>query len=293
MKCIRSVEDMQVLVKQLQREGKSVGFVPTMGFLHEGHQTLMQAARKENDVVISSIFVNPLQFGPNEDFETYPRDEARDLEVAQSEKVDFLFLPQVDEVYPNKLSITMKVNDRVDKLCGAKREGHFDGVATILTKLFNIIAPDRVYFGLKDAQQVAVVDALIQDYNFPIDLRPVPTVRESDGLAKSSRNVYLSTEERSEANALFQALEHGRNLVSEGETNKKRIIEEVSHFINKQTHGKIDYVDLLTYPHLEDLEEIQGQVILATAVQFNSARLIDNIIFDKSGSKITEVLSRQ
>lgn len=289
MKIIRSISEMQLYVEQAKKNNKTIGFVPTMGFLHEGHRTLMQIARPKNDILVVSIFVNPLQFGPNEDFERYPRDEAHDKAVAEEEQVDVLFMPEVDDMYPQTSTIQLTVLRRVNVLCGKSREGHFDGVATVLVKLFNIVQPNDVYFGLKDAQQVAVVDALITDFNFPITINPVSTVRESDGLAKSSRNVYLSDEERQEAKYLNQALQHGRKLVQNGEKNRKKIIEEVSQFINHYTHGKIDYVDLLSYPQLEKLEMVDQQVILATAVQFSRARLIDNVIFNPEGI-ITEEL---
>ncbi|MBO8154979.1 MAG: pantoate--beta-alanine ligase [Bacillaceae bacterium] len=283
MKVFRTAEEIQSYSLNKRKEGKTIGFVPTMGYLHEGHQRLIKEARTHDDIVILSIFVNPLQFGPSEDFERYPRDEERDLKIAEMENVDAVFIPTVNDMYPRSLSITMKVTERTDVLCGKSREGHFDGVATVLTKLFHLILPHRAYFGLKDAQQVAVVDALIEDLNFPVELIPVPTVREGDGLARSSRNVYLSEEERQEAKYLYQALEHGRSLVKNGEKDRNVIINEVRNFINEHTHGKIDYVDLLTYPELQPLTHINQRVILAIAVFFNKARLIDNVIFEQNG----------
>lgn len=279
MNVFRKAEDMQAYSLKKRKEGKSIGFVPTMGYLHEGHIHLIRKARQTDDIVVLSIFVNPLQFGPSEDFERYPRDEKRDLEMAEQEKVDAVFIPDTKEMYPGPMSIQLTVRDRTDVLCGKSREGHFDGVATVLTKLFHLTQPNRAYFGLKDAQQVAVVDALIHDLNFPIELVPVPTVREEDGLAKSSRNVYLNGEERKQAPYLFKALEHGRFLVRNGVNNRETIINEVRNFIKEHTHGKIDYVDLLTYPELKPLDEIDERVILAAAVYFDNARLIDNLIF--------------
>lgn len=288
MKLIKSIHEMQQYMKRLKLDGKEVGFVPTMGYLHEGHQQLMREARKQNDVVVVSIFVNPLQFGPNEDFDRYPRDEEHDLHISENEKVDVLFFPHVEEMYPVSQSITMTVRNRVNVLCGASREGHFDGVVTVLAKLFNIVQPDNVYFGMKDAQQVAVVDALINDYNFNLNLVPVPTVRENDGLAKSSRNVYLSTEERADAPYIYKALQHGKYLIESGEKNVEQIIDAVSLFINQNTRGKIDYVDVLTYPNLEKISMIKGQVIIAVAVQFQHARLIDNVVITQQEASITE-----
>jgi pantoate--beta-alanine ligase len=285
MKIIRTVKEMQTIALKLRGENKTIGFVPTMGFLHEGHMELMRAARKENDILILSIFVNPLQFGPNEDFDRYPRDEEHDRMVAEQEKVDYVFLPTVEEMYPYKRTIELKAIDRTNVLCGRTRKGHFDGVITVLTKLFHIIQPNKVYFGLKDAQQVAVVDTLIKEFNFPIELIPIPIVREKDGLAKSSRNVYLSENERKEAKFIYQALTSGLELVKKGETSSNKIVEQVKQFINTNTHGKIDYVELLTYPELKPTDHVQQTVILATAVYFEKARLIDNIIFNEKGEE--------
>ncbi len=290
MKIIETIQEMKETILELKQKGKSIGFVPTMGYLHEGHRKLMEEARRENDIVVTSIFVNPLQFGPNEDYDRYPRDEEHDRGAIKDEKVDILFYPHVNEMYPKKQTIEMKVRRRVDALCGKSREGHFDGVVTVLTKLFNIIYPNRIYFGMKDAQQVAVVDALLRDYNFSITLRPVDTVRESDGLAKSSRNVNLSEQEREEAPYIYQALLKGRTLVKQGEKNPEVVIEEVSRFIREHTHGKIDYVDCLSYPELEKQETIKRKMILAVAVHFEHARLIDNIVFDSSGQPLTVII---
>ncbi|MCL6588307.1 MAG: pantoate--beta-alanine ligase, partial [Anoxybacillus sp.] len=216
MKMITTIAEMQQTMQTYRMQGKTIGFVPTMGYLHEGHVALMEAARKENDIVVLSIFVNPLQFGPNEDFDRYPRDIARDEKIAKEAGVDVLFYPSVAEMYPHPLRVKVVVTERVDVLCGKSRPGHFDGVATVLTKLFHIVMPTRAYFGMKDAQQVAVVDGLIRDFHFPIELVPVPTVREADGLAKSSRNVYLSEKERKEAPALSAALQKAKAAIENG-----------------------------------------------------------------------------
>lgn len=281
-------EAQQYMIEQT-RQGKTIGFVPTMGFLHEGHQELLKRARSENDLVVLSVFVNPLQFGPEEDFDRYPRDEERDLDIAEKEKVDVVFTPTVESMYPNHLSITMSVNKRTDVLCGRSRPGHFDGVVTVLSKLFHIVMPDKVYFGLKDAQQVAVVRALLDDYNFPFQLVGVPTVREADGLAKSSRNVYLTPEERKQAPFLYQGLLKAQQAIKEGEDNKETILQGIIQFIESNTDGKIDYVDLLTYPELEAYNFSDGTMIIAIAVQFKKARLIDNIILDSNGEIVTKI----
>ncbi|MBA2875062.1 pantoate--beta-alanine ligase [Thermaerobacillus caldiproteolyticus] len=277
---ITKISDMQKIMNEYRLERKTIGFVPTMGYLHEGHATLLREARRQNDIVVLSVFVNPLQFGPNEDFERYPRDIKRDEQIAQEAGVDVLFYPDVTEMYPRPLSVQVVVRERVDVLCGKSRPGHFDGVATVLTKLFNIVMPTRAYFGMKDAQQVAVVDGLIRDFHFPIELISVPTVREEDGLAKSSRNVYLSDEERKEAPALYEALQKAKIAIENGERNPAAICSLIEDHIKTNTHAVIDYVEVYSYPDLTPLQRLSGRIIIALAVRFTNARLIDNITLD-------------
>ncbi|MET3684887.1 pantoate--beta-alanine ligase [Priestia megaterium] len=283
MKVITTIKDMQQEMKKEKQLGRSIGFVPTMGYLHEGHATLLGAARTENEVVVLSIFVNPTQFGPNEDFDTYPRDFERDERVAKEANVDYLFYPSVEEMYKSSRSVAITVTDRVDVLCGQKRPGHFDGVATVLTKLFHIVTPDRAYFGKKDAQQVAVVDGLIEDFNFPVELRAVDTVREADGLAKSSRNVYLTDKEREEAPVLFKSLQSALQLLESGEKQVEILKQTIRKEIEQHTSGKVDYIDVYTYPELKAIKQAAGKIIIALAVQFSKARLIDNVIVDVQG----------
>ncbi|MBU8586688.1 pantoate--beta-alanine ligase [Priestia megaterium] len=283
MKVITTIKDMQQEMKKEKQLGHSIGFVPTMGYLHEGHATLLGAARTENEVVALSIFVNPTQFGPNEDFDTYPRDFERDERVAKEANVDYLFYPSVEEMYKPSRSVAITVTDRVDVLCGQKRPGHFDGVATVLTKLFHIVTPDRAYFGKKDAQQVAVVDGLIEDFNFPVELRAVDTVREADGLAKSSRNVYLTDKEREEAPVLFKSLQSALQLLESGEKHVEIIKQAIRKEIEQYTSGKVDYIEVYTYPELKTIKQAAGKIIIALAVQFSKARLIDNVIVDVQG----------
>jgi len=278
MKVFHTIKDLREELKQHRKNDKSIGFVPTMGYLHEGHVTLLKEARNQNDVVVLSIFVNPTQFGPNEDFNRYPRDFERDEKIALNAGVDCLFYPTVEEMYPNDLKSTMKVIKRVDVLCGEKRPGHFDGVALVVSKLFNIVQPDQAYFGLKDAQQVAVIEGLIEDYNIPVKLNAIPTVREEDGLAKSSRNIYLTENERQEAPALYRSLKNAVELIKNGELNVKVLKEEITSAITKETSGEIDYVSIYSYPQLETIESVSGKIIIALAVKFSNARLIDNII---------------
>ncbi|MEX6698391.1 pantoate--beta-alanine ligase [Peribacillus frigoritolerans] len=277
MKTFTSAADLQLALREEKNNRKSIGYVATMGFLHEGHATLLEKARKENDIVVLSIFVNPMQFGPNEDFETYPRDLERDENVAANGGVDYLFYPTVHEMYGEEPSVKVVVQSRTDVLCGRQRPGHFDGVATVLTKFFNIILPDRAYFGKKDAQQVAVIDGLIKDFNFPIQLVAVDTVREEDGLAKSSRNVNLSDQERMEAKELYQSLLKAKEAVESGERNAATVTALISEHITAQTSGVIDYIEVYQYPELKPLELLAGNIIIAMAVKFKHARLIDNI----------------
>jgi pantoate--beta-alanine ligase len=282
MRVITTIQEMQNEMKKQKSLAKSVGFVPTMGYLHEGHLTLLKKARLENDIVVLSIFVNPLQFGPTEDFSTYPRDFDRDQSLAECEGVDFLFYPTVDEMYHQSPSVRVVVQERSDVLCGKSRPGHFDGVATVLTKLFNIVLPTKAYFGIKDAQQVAIVEGLITDFNFPIELIAVDIVREEDGLAKSSRNVNLLPEERRQAVILYKSLTTAKVTIEEGERNPQVIKSLVSNMITSETKGQIDYVEIYSYPQLKALEKLEGTCIIAVAVKFSKVRLIDNIILEVS-----------
>ncbi len=283
MKIIRTVEEMSNISGQCLQNNQTIGFVPTMGYLHEGHLTLMRRAKEENNIVVASVFVNPLQFGPNEDYAAYPRDLQRDERLAKSVGVDYLFCPTVQEMYPDEMTVEIKVKKRVDVLCGRKRVGHFDGVATVLVKLFSIIRPHHVYFGLKDAQQVAVIDGLIKDLNLPITLRPVETVREEDGLAKSSRNVNLTEAERQEAPFLYQSLVEVKERIFAGERDPDVIIAGIKQFLQNKVNGTIDYVEIYSYPELKPQTRLTGKIIIATAVQLSKARLIDNIILELKG----------
>lgn len=280
MKVITTTKEMQEIVQTEKNNGKSIGFVATMGFLHDGHLHLIEKAKEVNELVVLSIFVNPLQFGPNEDFDQYPRNGKQDEQIAREQGVDLLFSPSTEEMYPNEPAVTVSVLRRTNVLCGKSRPGHFDGVATVLTKLFHIVMPDHAYFGIKDAQQVAVVEGLIEDFNFSITLVPCQTVREKDGLAKSSRNVYLTTEERIQASSIYDSLQSGKAMIQSGERNPAQVKNAVVSLLKENVPlGDIDYLELLAYPELESLTEVTGKVILAAAVKFRSARLIDNIVW--------------
>lgn len=283
MKVIGTVAQIKDIVHTEKKNGQTIGFVPTMGFLHEGHITLAKQARKENDVVIMSIFVNPLQFGPNEDYERYPRDPKRDTVLAENAGVDYLFMPSVDDMYPDEPAVVLTVKKRTNALCGLKREGHFDGVATVVLKLFHLTEPDKAYFGKKDAQQLAVIYGLVDSLNVPVKVVDVDTVREEDGLAKSSRNVYLLPEEREKAPAIYKVLSHVKEALEAGETNVGGLKEQAVHYLNDHSGAEVEYVEILSYPELEPVREIKGKIIIAAAVQYKNARLIDNVILTLKG----------
>lgn len=292
MHIIRKIDEFRktIALKRREQSGITVGFVPTMGYLHDGHVSLIRKAKDNGNLVVLSIFVNPLQFGPNEDFDKYPRDEARDLAIAEQAGVDIVFLPSVEEMYPAASKTKVVVSDVTTRLCGASRPGHFDGVATVVTKLFQIVQPDQAYFGLKDAQQVAVIQQMTQDLNMPVEIVPCPILREPDGLAMSSRNVYLTPEQRKEALVLSRCLQEARSRIETGEAiAAQQLIEDMRRHILTAPQAQIDYLEILTYPGLEPIETVRfgegGAVILALAVKFGSTRLIDNVIISMGGNQ--------
>ncbi|MFF2153942.1 pantoate--beta-alanine ligase [Paenibacillus chitinolyticus] len=260
-----------------------VGFVPTMGYLHEGHLSLIKAAREASEIVVLSIFVNPLQFGPTEDLDRYPRDTERDLKLAEEAGVDIVFLPQVEDMYPGPVKTTVSVSGITSVLCGASRPVHFDGVTTVVAKLLNIVQPDKAFFGLKDAQQVAVVSQMVQDLNMNVDIVACPILREEDGLAMSSRNVFLSKDEREQALVLSRSLKAAEAWVREHASFRAEDLRgAVKAVIEEAPLADIDYVEVLTYPQLEQPEAVEAgvpvQLIVALAVKFGATRLIDNTI---------------
>ncbi len=284
MEVVQTIADLRARIKAYRRKNdQSVGFVPTMGFLHEGHASLLQKARSQSGLVVLSIFVNPLQFGPGEDFERYPRNAEQDLAVAEAAGVDIVFMPSVDEMYPTPTRTTVSVSEVTTRLCGASRPGHFDGVATVVSKLFHMVQPDQAFFGLKDAQQVAVIEQMVHDLNIPVEIVPCPTLREKDGLAMSSRNVYLSPEERQQALVLSQSLQRAKefilsNAASSFTSQELEIL--VRDHIQTAPLADIDYAQVLTYPTLEPFEHSHSitTLIIALAVKFGKTRLIDNLI---------------
>ena len=278
MELITRVKQMQEICLRLKREGKTIGLVPTMGFLHAGHLSLARRARKENDIVVMSNFVNPLQFGPKEDFATYPRDLERDNKLAAEVGVDYVFAPTEEEMYPENYSTYVEVTGEVTgKMSGISRPGHFKGVTTVVCKLFLITQADRAYFGQKDAQQAIVIRRMAQDLNLPLEVLSCPIIREEDGLALSSRNTYLSPKERKRALALPKALQAGQQLIQEGERDPKRVKEKILQLLESSPGIRVDYVEVVDGDTLSELLELKGHVLLAAAVYVGKARLIDNI----------------
>jgi pantoate--beta-alanine ligase len=280
VKIIETIKDMRDFVQRTKAQGMTIGLVPTMGSLHEGHISLMQEAKKCCDVVVASIFVNPTQFGPNEDFKQYPRDLSGDSKQAEKTGVDVIFHPQAIEMYPAGYSSFVEVNGITEKLCGLSRSGHFRGVATVVTKLFHIVQPDKAFFGQKDAQQVLVLKRMVADLNMNVVLEIVPIVREGDGLAMSSRNAFLSVEERRAALVLSRSLKLAEKIVAGGEYNVKTIKQQVMNEIQQETLAQIDYVEVYSYPSLEELGVLSDKALLALAVRIGKTRLIDNTILE-------------
>ncbi|EKF49382.1 pantoate--beta-alanine ligase [Thermosipho africanus H17ap60334] len=277
MKVIEKIEEMKKISREILESKKAIGFVPTMGFLHEGHLSLVKAAKSENDITVVSIFVNPTQFGPNEDYNNYPRDLERDLSMLKDMEVDYVFVPSVEEMYPDSFSTYVEEIKLSRFLCGASRPGHFRGVCTVVTKLFNIVKPTRAYFGQKDAQQFRVLRRMVRDLNMDVELVEMPIVREPDGLALSSRNTYLNDEERKEAVRLYKSLLRAKELIESGEKDVEIIKNEMKKIL---THPllRIDYIEIVDEENLEPVEKIDRRVIIAIAVFVGRARLIDNMI---------------
>jgi pantoate--beta-alanine ligase len=281
MEVIRLAGAMQQKSEELRQAGHTIAFVPTMGFLHEGHLELMRVGKKSADLLIISIFVNPTQFGPHEDFDQYPRDTEGDLTKAEDVGVDIVFLPQIDEIYPHGYQTTVKVEKATQHLCGLSRPGHFDGVTTVVAKLFNITKPHLAVFGQKDYQQLTVISRMVMDLNMDVRIIGVPTVREPDGLAMSSRNKYLSPGERASALSLKKSLQLADEMFQGGEKNAAKITRAVRDLIQSHPFTQIDYVTLCDPATLEDTEELAEETLLAIAVHVGNTRLIDNRILGK------------
>lgn len=285
MKIVNTINEVREAVKAWHKQGLTVGLVPTMGYLHEGHASLIARASKENDRVVVSDFVNPIQFAPNEDLASYPRDIDRDAKVCEENGADIIFHPTPEEMYHKDFSTFVDITGPSEELCGKSRPIHFRGVCTVVSKLFLIASPDRAYFGQKDAQQLAVIKRMVRDLNFDIEIVGCPIIREADGLAKSSRNTYLSPEERKAAVILHEALEKGKELVLNGEKSAKAVIDTVTQIINSEPLAKIDYVQVVDFPNIKVVEDINGDILTAVAVYIGKTRLIDNFIIENGKEK--------
>lgn len=273
MEVLKTIDEMRRL-----KLPAPVGFVPTMGYLHEGHLVLVRRAKAENPSVVVSIFVNPTQFGPQEDFKKYPRDPERDLALLEKEGTDVVFMPSVAEMYPENFNSWVDVGKISERLEGASRPGHFRGVATVVAKLFNIVQPDKAYFGQKDAQQLLVIRKMVNDLNMNLEVIAVPTVREPDGLAMSSRNTYLNPEERKAAVVLYQALTLAQRLYSEGEKDAQIIRQQMTELIQKQPLAHIDYISIADAETLDELDKVKPPALVSMAVKIGKTRLIDNVV---------------
>ncbi len=283
MQVVSHIGELKEKIREARVAGKTIGVVPTMGYLHEGHLTLMRRARQEQSFVIATLFVNPLQFGPKEDYSVYPRDLERDRKMAETTGIDILFAPFVDEMYPagNGKTLTfVDVEKITTTLCGASRPGHFRGVATVVTKLFNITEADVAYFGQKDAQQVVVIRRMVEDLNMNVKIVAVPIVREEDGLALSSRNQFLTTAERKASVVLSRSLDNARQLLTEGKVDSKVILSAIREQIEQEPLAVIDYIAIVDSLNLEPVERISGTALIALAVRFGNTRLIDNLLWE-------------
>ncbi|MFQ3650836.1 MAG: pantoate--beta-alanine ligase [Gemmataceae bacterium] len=275
---VTTPDDLRAALREHRRQGHTVGFIPTMGALHDGHRSLIQASRSRDECVVVSIFVNPTQFGPNEDLSRYPRPFEADLALCRESGVDVIFHPTPETMYPADYRTYVEVTGLQDVLEGASRPGHFRGVATVVLKLFHLVQPDRAYFGQKDAQQVRIIQQMVRDLAVPVELIVCPTSREPDGLARSSRNVYLDPQQRAAAVVLSQALEQARQLVEQGQRNAHEILAAVRRLLATEPLAQLDYAVVVDAEQLKPVERISGPVLIALAVRFGSTRLIDNIL---------------
>jgi len=280
MKIVKTIDEVRKIVREWRKQGLSVGLVPTMGYLHEGHASLIEASARDNDRTVVSDFVNPMQFGPAEDLESYPRDLDLDAAVVSAHGGDIIFNPEPSEMYHEGFSSFVDMTVLTEELCGLSRPVHFRGVCTVVSKLFNIVKPDRAYFGQKDAQQLAVIRRMVRDLNMHIEIIGCPIIREEDGLAKSSRNTYLDEEERKAALVLSKAIFHGESRMKQGEKDAGVILREMTELIEAEPLAKIDYVEMVDADSIETIEKAEGRVLVAMAVYIGTTRLIDNFIME-------------
>lgn len=277
MRLFTTVVEIKEYLRRQQAAGKSIGLVPTMGYLHEGHLSLIRRAVAETDIPVTSIFVNPIQFGPSEDLGKYPRDLKRDQELIRETGAEVVFNPSMAEMYGTDYLTYVRVEKITETLCGVSRPGHFQGVATVVNKLFNIVRPDKAYFGQKDAQQALVIQKMVKDLNMDVEVVVCPIVREADGLAMSSRNTYLNAEERRQAGVLYQALLAAKAMIAQGERDAHRVKRHMEELIHRQPLANVDYISVVDPESLREITEISGAVLLALAVKFGATRLIDNL----------------
>ena len=289
VRVVRNLREMHRIADEMRRDGLRIGLVPTMGFLHAGHSSLIRLAGRATDRTVVSVFVNPAQFGPNEDFDTYPRDFERDRAMVRAGGGHLIYAPSTEEMYPAGFATCVEVERLADHLCGASRPGHFRGVATVVTKLFAAVKPHVAVFGQKDAQQAGVVRRLTRDLNFGVEILIAPTVREADGLAKSSRNRNLSPQQRRGAPVIYRALQEGRDLVLAGEKRACAVIDAVARRVLRKPGAEVDYISVVDARDFRPLEAIEGRVLLAAAVRFGRSRLIDNIVVETNGRTVQEI----
>ena len=275
---VHTIEEVRIAVRQWRKEGLTVGLVPTLGYLHDGHKSLVDHAVKDNDRVVVSVFVNPMQFGPTEDLAQYPRDLEADTRLCEASGANLIFNPEPEEMYDEGFCSFVDMNGPTAELCGKSRPIHFRGVCTVVSKLFNIVQPDRAYFGQKDAQQLSVIRRMVKDLNFPIEIVPCPIVREADGLAKSSRNTYLNPQERQAALVLSQAVKVGQQCVEAGERDAHKVVEAMKARIQQEPMARIDYVEAVDFQTIQKVDVVKGETLFAMAVYIGKTRLIDNFI---------------
>lgn len=280
MKVVHKINEVREIVNGWKKEGLSVGLVPTMGYLHEGHQSLIKKAVEQNDRVVVSVFVNPIQFGENEDLDSYPRDLEKDTKLCEETGANLIFNPSPEEMYPEGFCSYVDMNGLTKELCGKSRPIHFRGVMTVVSKLFNIVTPNKAYFGMKDAQQLLIIKRMVKDLSFGIEIVGCPIVREEDGLAKSSRNTYLSEDERKAALILYKTINLGKKILEEGERDSSVLLSKMKENINKEPLAKIDYVEAVDIERIEKVDKIEGTVLVAMAIYIGKTRLIDNFVFE-------------
>lgn len=280
MQICKTIAETRAAIAKARKEGKTIGLVPTMGALHDGHFSLVKNSCQQCDFTVVTIFVNPSQFGPNEDLDAYPRTFKEDCNACEELGADLIFAPNSQEMYPHEKLTWINVEKLGEHLCGSSRPTHFRGVCTVVAKLFNITQPDQAFFGQKDAQQLAIIQRMVEELNFPVTIVPCPTVRESDGLAMSSRNQYLTADERKQAPNLYKALQNAAEIIKKGTTNSQAVVQAITSYVEKETQGKIDYISIVDMQLLQPTDNIDSKTLIALAVKFGKARLIDNIVVD-------------